>query len=60
MYVDYNTQWTTHGGTGNLILNTTQSSWVYEGAVDADSYSNVTVTVGSYVIWRGNMDSDNS
>lgn len=60
MYVDYNTQWSTHGGTGNLILNTTQSSWVYEGAVDADSYSNVTVTVGGNVIWKGNMDSDNN
>lgn len=59
MYVDYNTQWTTHGGTGNLVLNTTQSSWVYEGTVDADSYSNVTVTVGSNVIWKGTMDADN-
>ena len=60
MYVDYNTQWTTHGGTGNLILNTTQSSWTYTGNVDADSYSNVTVTVGSNVIWNGTMDSDNN
>jgi hypothetical protein len=60
MYVDYNTQWTTHGGTGNLILQTTQSSWVYEGAVDADSYSNSTVTVGSYVIWKGMNDTDNN
>ena len=59
MYVDYNTQWSTHGGTGNLVLNTTQSSWVYEGTVDADSYSNVTVTVGSNVIWKGTMDADN-
>ena len=60
MYVDYNTQWSTHGGTGNLILNTTQGSWVYSGNVDADSYSNVTVTVGSNVIWNGVMDSDNN
>ena len=60
MYVDYNTQWTTHGGTGNLILNTTQSSWTYTGNVDADSYSNVTVTVGSNVTWNGTMDSDNN
>lgn len=60
MYVDYNTQWSTHGGTGNLVLNTTQSSWVYEGTVDADSYSNVTVTVGSNVIWKGMMDADNN
>ena len=48
-----------YGGTGNLVLNTTQSSWVYEGTVDADSYSNVTVTVGSNVIWKGTMDADN-
>ena len=60
MYVDYNTQWSTHGGTGNLILNTTQGSWVYAGNVDADSYSNVTVTVGSNVIWKGVMDGDNN
>ena len=59
MYVDYNTQWTTKNGTGNLILNTTQSSWVYEGDADADSYSNINVTVGSNVIWKGTMDSDN-
>lgn len=59
MYVDYNTQWTTKNGTGNLILNTTQSSWVYEGDADADSYSNVTVTVGGNVTWKGSMDNDN-
>lgn len=60
MFVDYNTQWSTHGGTGNLILNTTQDTWVYTGNVDADSYSNVTVTVGSNVIWNGVMDSDSN
>ena len=60
MYVDYNTQWTTHGGTGNLILNTAQSGWTYTGNVDADSYSNVTVTIGSNVIWNGTMDADNN
>lgn len=43
-----------------LILNTTQDTWVYTGNVDADSYSNVTVTVGSNVIWNGVMDSDNN
>lgn len=59
MYVDYNTQWTTHGGTGNLILQTTQSSWSYTGNVDADSYSNSTVTVGNNVIWNGTNDNDN-
>ena len=60
MYVDYNTQWSTYGGTGNLILQTTQDSWTYTGAVDADSYSNVTLSVGSNVIWNGTMDNDNN
>lgn len=60
MYVDYNTQWSTYGGTGNLILQTTQDSWSYTGAVKADSYSNVTVTVGDNVTWNGSMDSDNT
>lgn len=59
MYVDYNTQWSTYGGIGNLVLYTTEDSWTYEGDVDADSYSNVTVTVGENVIWKGVMDSDN-
>ncbi|MBQ6770121.1 MAG: hypothetical protein IJP44_03980 [Bacteroidales bacterium] len=59
MFVDYNTQWTTHGGTGNLVLNTTQDSWTYQGNVDADSYSNITVTVGENVVWQGVMDGDN-
>ena len=60
MYVDYNTQWSTYGGTGNLVLQTAQDSWNYTGAVDADSYSNVTVTVGSNVTWNGTMDADNN
>ena len=30
------------------------------GNVDADSYSNVTVTIGSNVIWNGTMDADNN
>lgn len=59
MYVNYNTQWSTYGGTGNLILQTTQDSWSYTGNADADSYSNVTVTVGSNVIWNGTIDTDN-
>lgn len=59
MYVDYNTQWSTHGGTGNLILSTTEDYWTYEGTVDADSYSNVTVTVNDNVSWTGAMDTDN-
>ncbi len=60
MYVDYNTQWSTYGGTGNLVLSTTQDYWNYEGAVDADSYSNVTVTVNENVTWNGNIDNDNN
>lgn len=60
MYVDYNTQWSTYGGTGNLVLQTTQSAWSYTGNVDADSYSNVTVTVGSNVTWNGTIDADNN
>lgn len=60
MYVDYNTQWSTYGGTGNLILQTEQSCWSYTGVVDADSYSYVTTTVGANVIWNGTMDADNN
>ncbi len=60
MYVDYNTQWSTYGGTGNLVLATEQNSWEYTGTVDADSYSNVTVTVGENVTWNGTMDNDNN
>lgn len=59
MYVDYNTQWSTYGGTGNLILKTTQDTWTYNGYAEADSYSNVTVTVGSNVIWNGTVNEDN-
>ncbi|MBQ7279463.1 MAG: hypothetical protein IJR13_01890 [Bacteroidales bacterium] len=60
MYVDYNTQWSTYGGTGNLVLNTTQDSWTYTGNADADSYSNINVTVGDNVTWKGAMDNDNN
>ena len=59
MYVDYNTQWSTYGGTGNLILQTTEDSWNYVGDVEADSYSNATVTVGSNVTWNGTINEDN-
>ena len=59
MYVDYNTQWTTKNGTGNLLMYTTQDAWTYEGSVDADSYSNVNATVGENVTWKGCMDNDN-
>ena len=60
MYVDYNTQWKTYGGYGHLNLYTTQDSWSYTGLVDADSYSNVTVTVGENVTWNGGIDADNN
>lgn len=60
MYVDYNTQWQTYGGTGKLNLQTTQDSWTYEGNVKADSYSNVDVTVGDNVTWNGAIDTDNT
>lgn len=60
LYVDYNTQWSTYGGTGNLVLATTQDAWSYTGDVDADSYSNLTVTVGENVTWNGAVDADNN
>ncbi len=59
LYVDYNTQWTTKNGTGNILMYTTQDTWTYEGSVDADSYSTANATVGTNVIWKGNMDNDN-
>lgn len=59
MYVDYNTQWSTYGGTGNLVLSTA-SSCSYTGAVSADSYSTATVTVNAGVYWNGAMDSANT
>lgn len=60
MYVDYNTQWKTYGGTGTLNLATTKGSWVYEGNVKADSYSNVNVNVGTNVTWNGANNPDNA
>ena len=59
MYVDYNTQWTTKNGTGNILMYTTQDAWTYEGSVDADSYSTANATVGANVTWKGCMDNDN-
>jgi len=59
MYVDYNTQWSTYGGTGNLILNTT-SSCTYTGSVVADATGTATVTVNSGVTWNGAIDTDNT
>ncbi len=60
MYVDYNTQWSTYGGYGNLVLATTQDSWTYVGTADADAYSNLTVKVGENVVWNGAVDTDNN
>lgn len=60
LYVDYNTQWSTYGGYGNLVLKTTKDSWTYEGNVKADSYSNASVTVGENVTWNGSNDNDNT
>jgi len=60
MYVDYNTQWSTYGGYGNLVLKTTEDTWTYTGNADADAYSNLTVTVGENVIWNGAADNDDN
>ncbi len=60
MLVDYNTQWSTYGGIGNLKLYTTQDTWTYSGTADADAYSTVNVTVGENVIWKGAADNDNN
>lgn len=51
MYVDYNTRWSTYGGTGNLILQT-DSTWTVNGYVAKDSYAGaLNVTVGEGVTW---------
>jgi len=60
LYVDYNTRWSTYGGTGNLILSTEQSKWTYTGDVKADQYGTATVTVECNVTWKGAMDPDNT
>ena len=57
MLVDYNTQWRTYGGIGNLILRTTKQSWEYIGNIAADNYSTANVTIGDNVIWKGANDS---
>lgn len=57
MLVDYNTQWRTYGGIGNLILQTTKDAWEYSGRVEADIYSTANVTVGNKVTWKGSNDS---
>lgn len=59
MYVDYNTQWSSYGGTGNLVLGTA-STCSYTGSVDADATGTATVTVNSGVTWNGAVDTDNN
>lgn len=58
--VDYNTQWSTYGGTGRLILETTTGTaskpWIYTGEVTADAYSYATVEVGVNTLWYGTID----
>lgn len=59
MYVNYNTRWTTCGGTGILVM-ATDSSWTYTGDVNADKYSTAQVNVGSGVTWNGALDNGNT
>ncbi len=58
MKVDYNTRWTTNGGTGNLILSTASKA-TYTGSVVADKYGKANVTVGGGVTWNGAMNNTN-
>lgn len=55
MYVDYNTRWSTYGGTGNLVLK----NGSYNGAVNADQYGTATVSVASTATWTGSIDNSN-
>lgn len=58
MQVDYNTRWTTNGGTGNLVLET-GSTWAVSGTVVKDSYAKaLNVTVGSGVTWTLTADTN--
>lgn len=59
MYVDYNTQWSTYGGTGNLIL-ASNDTWSYTGNVDADNTGTANVEVKKGVTWNGSIDTDNN
>lgn len=56
MYVDYNTRWSTYGGTGNLILKNES----YTGAVNADKYGTATVSVENTATWTGTIDNSNT
>lgn len=58
LLVDYNSRWSTYGGTGNLILST-DSTWTCNGAVNGDKYGHINVTVNSGVTWNGSLDSGN-
>ena len=58
MYVDYNTQWKTKGGIGNLVLST-EKKWTYEGDVRADETGTINVKVESGVTWTGAINADN-
>jgi hypothetical protein len=51
MYVDYNTQWSTSGGTGNLILE--GGDYEYTGRVYTDSYGYANVTLSDSAVWNG-------
>jgi hypothetical protein len=52
MKVDYNTRWSTYGGTGYLVLET-DSSWNVTGTVAMDNYAKaLNVTVGKGVTWN--------
>ncbi len=57
MYVDYNTQWRTQGGVGNLVL-TTDKQWEYSGDVCADETGVVNVKVDNGVTWKGATNHD--
>lgn len=59
MYVNYNTQWSTYGGYGSLVM-TTGSSCTYIGDVKADSCSSAEVEVGSGVTWSGSINNGNT
>ena len=58
MYVDYNKQWRTQGGIGNLVLST-DKKWEYEGDAKADETGTINVTVEKNVKWSGSINSDN-
>jgi len=53
MYVDYNTRWSTYGGTGYLILK----NGTYTGDANADQYGTVHVIVESTATWNGAFSS---